>query len=381
MKIISQRAMTLRYTSALIVVAILSITSHLILIHVLSSHKNAAAIINTSGRQRMLSQRMASMALQYEAGNAAAKLDLVAATDEFQANFIALGSGPDSKRIFAESKLLSDLYHTGPEALDTAEPAYVKLARDIAAAPPGDPSVAPEMTQLLAQAQAPLLDQLNTATVAYLELRHDEVMSTVKVQSALLALIILTLFLEIMLIFRPMIKRIVAYMEELRHLSAMDPLTQVHTRRGFLWRCDVELKRVARYSEPACMLLAAIDDFPSLSTNAGHVGGDKVLAAIGPALLRSCRSGDVVGQWDKELFIVLLPLGDAQQGKIVAETIQQNVAQLNMKLPQSLKPVTVSIGIAEIPHDDQDLNTAVARTDGALFRAKRAGPGQIEVAL
>lgn len=381
MKIISQRAMTLRYTSALIIVAILSITSHLILIHVLSSHKNAAAIINISGRQRMLSQRIASMALQYEAGNAEAKLDLVAATDEFQANFTTLSAGPESGHIFAQSKLLNDLYNTGPEALNTAEPAYVKLARDIAAAPPGDSGVAPEMTQLLAQAQAPLLDQLNTATLAYLELRHEQVMSIVRVQSALLALIILTLCLEAMLLFRPMIKRIITSMEELKHLSAMDPLTQVHTRRGFLWRCDVELKRVARYSEPACMLLAGIDDFQNLSTIAGHVGGDRVLAALGPALLRSCRAGDVVGHWDEEHFIVLLPLSDAQQGRIVAETMQQNVAQLNMKLPQSLEPVTISLGIAEIPHDEQDLNSAVARADGALFRAKRAGRGQIEVAL
>ena len=381
MKIISQTSMTLRYTSALAIVAVLSISSHLILIHVLSVNQNGAAIINTSGRQRMLSQRMASMTLQYEAGSAAAKPDLVAATDEFEANFIALGSGSDSRHIFAQSQRLNDLYHSGPEALEKTEPAYVKLAQTIAAAPPSGPGVAPEVTQLLAQANGPLLGQLNAATLAYLDLRREQLSSALKIQSALLALIILTLGLEVMLIFRPMIKRIVTYMEELKHLSAMDPLTQVHTRRGFLWRCDVELKRVARYSEPACMLLIGIDKLKTPSTGAGLFGGDKVLAAIGPAILRSCRSGDVVGHWDQEHFIVLLPLSNLQQAKIVAETIQQNVAQLNMKFPQSLGPVTVSIGIAEIPHDDQNLNTAVARADGAMFRAMRDGRGQIEIAI
>jgi nitrate/nitrite-specific signal transduction histidine kinase len=70
MKPLSTRTLTTYYLTALLILAVLTICSHLVLDHVLRTNAGSAAVVNTSGRQRMLSQRIAGMAAQYPCGTA-----------------------------------------------------------------------------------------------------------------------------------------------------------------------------------------------------------------------------------------------------------------------------------------------------------------------
>ena len=78
-----ERRLTIGYICALTIVALFTIVSHFVLVGVLKTQDGSAAVINMSGRQRMLSQRIASLAAQYTLGDVQVRPQLVAATDRF----------------------------------------------------------------------------------------------------------------------------------------------------------------------------------------------------------------------------------------------------------------------------------------------------------
>ena len=81
---VSPRFLTRCYIAALAVIALLSIASHLVLSEALRANEGSAAIINESGRQRMLSQRIVSLSAALIAGDGSARRPLIDAKSDFQ---------------------------------------------------------------------------------------------------------------------------------------------------------------------------------------------------------------------------------------------------------------------------------------------------------
>ena len=81
---VSPRVLSAYYVTALLIIAGLTISSHLIVTDVLYHDRGAASVINTSGKQRMLSQRIAGLAAEYAMGDATARADLLTAIAAFE---------------------------------------------------------------------------------------------------------------------------------------------------------------------------------------------------------------------------------------------------------------------------------------------------------
>ncbi len=87
---LSARHLTRYYVTALMIIASLTISSHFLLTYVLRHNQGTTAIINISGRERMLSQCIASLAAQYRLGDTTARSALVIATNDFATTEAAL---------------------------------------------------------------------------------------------------------------------------------------------------------------------------------------------------------------------------------------------------------------------------------------------------
>ncbi|GGK35857.1 hypothetical protein GCM10008955_32250 [Deinococcus malanensis] len=156
------------------------------------------------------------------------------------------------------------------------------------------------------------------------------------------------------------------------HLANSDPLTLLPNRRALYPAIEALLAEEPE-NEPASLLLVDIDHFKRINDTFGHNVGDETLQAFASLLRRTLRETDQVGRWGGEEFMIILPGVSGEVALEVARRLQQT-AQVH---PHGVAgTITVSIGVSEWAAGDT-LQTWVARTDAALYRAKAAGRNRV----
>ena len=166
------------------------------------------------------------------------------------------------------------------------------------------------------------------------------------------------------------LRRVILY-TSLQQLARQDPLTGAHRR----WYGESRLAELVESGEVLSVAMIDIDFFKRVNDQFGHAAGDQVLAAVGKALERVLRAGDLVCRWGGEEFLALLPDTSPEGARLAAERIRAGIAAI-ADLPTS---VSVSIGVASCWQDEPPA-ALVARADEALYLAKRNGRNRVEVA-
>jgi diguanylate cyclase (GGDEF)-like protein len=371
---LSARHLTRYYVTALLIIASLTIFSHLLLTYVLRHNQGTAAIINISGRQRMLSQRIASLAAQYRLGDPTARAALVIATDDFATTEAALSAASrENSDTNADTLEIRDIYAAGATPLDAEAAGFVADARQVASLSPADPAMAAPLRRLFAEARSPLLAKLN-AIVAIHQSETERVLAELEdLQLAILATVLLTLMVEALMIFRPMIQRIMVHTAEITRLATTDPLTDLPNRRGFLERCEAERIRAQRHPRPLCLLMLDADRFKHINDTYGHEAGDEILRSMVATFQRVLRQSDFAGRLGGEEFAVLAPETDLPGAALLAERLRAEVASQTVMFQGEPIKVTVSIGVTPVLTDAGGIGRALHDADLLMYRAKQSG--------
>jgi diguanylate cyclase (GGDEF)-like protein len=169
--------------------------------------------------------------------------------------------------------------------------------------------------------------------------------------------------------------------EELLRLSATDSLTGLANRRTFDRALENECSRVCRSSSQLSLVLFDVDHFKALNDTLGHQRGDVCLAMLAAEMERVARrSVDLAARIGGEEFAMILPNTDAEGARLIAETVRQAFADLNLAHPASpiASCLTVSAGVATASrglrsHPEE----LVAAADHALYAAKRRGRNRV----
>ncbi|NPD69884.1 diguanylate cyclase (plasmid) [Lichenicola cladoniae] len=371
---LSARLLTRYYVTALLIIAGLTISSHLLLTYVLQHNHGTAAIINVSGRQRMLSQRIASLAAQYRLGDKTAHPALVAAIDEFEATEATLSKTSRAiTRSNAETLQIQNIYTRSKDSLDAEARDFVTNARQVANLAPADPAARPPLDHVFAAARLSLLSKLNEI-VAIHQRETEHVLAELEVlQQVILGVVLSTLIVEALMIFRPMIHRIVLYTSEVMRLATIDSLTGLSNRRGFLERCEMEHVRATRYNRPLCLLMLDADNFKQINDIHGHQAGDEVLRAMSSSFQEILRGSDFAGRLGGEEFAVLAPETDLAGARLLAERLRLKVASKPILIGRREINVTVSIGVTSVLNDANGIGHALREADVLMYRAKHGG--------
>lgn len=370
----SYRSLTLAYSFALGLIAIMSIASHWTLQSVLREHDGAASVVNVSGRQRMLSQRIASLTAQYALGDRDAKGDMIAAINEFEAAHNILVRGDKVHGLQpASSSALRYIYFDKTDPLDGEVKTFITRARTIAAMDNRDARFEQEIALLFMMARNSLLSDLDAVVKVHQNIseRQIEFLSTIQIGS--LIVILITLLWEALGIFRPMVRRITQATKDLLRLATTDPLTGCHNRRSFGERGLAELLRARRDNREISILMIDIDKFKAVNDTHGHNGGDIALKNLAKYMALVVRPTDIVGRLGGEEFAIILPDADQAKAAIVAERIRAYVAAQHSTLPTGKLALTISIGVAAFRHGAVDLEEDMKRADEALYHAKAGG--------
>jgi diguanylate cyclase (GGDEF)-like protein len=162
----------------------------------------------------------------------------------------------------------------------------------------------------------------------------------------------------------------------LREMSHTDELTEVGNRRSFDLRLREEISRSSRFGHAFSLLMIDIDGFKKFNDGYGHPKGDAVLRALGALMRSASREGDVPCRVGGEEFAFILPETGKADGLVFAERFRRRV-ESSVMAPDSLNPITVSIGVAAFPQDGRNSDEIVWASDQALYESKRAGRNRV----
>ena len=167
--------------------------------------------------------------------------------------------------------------------------------------------------------------------------------------------------------------------KEVQQLAHTDSLTGLNNRRRFFELAQHEIKRRERHPTPLAVIMLDVDHFKLVNDTYGHAIGDLALQTVARRCKQAVRNIDILGRYGGEEFVSILLGTDLYGAKIVAERLRQRVEAPPIETENGPLTVTISIGIAELTPDCQDLDLLLRRADQALYMAKQAGRNRVEV--
>jgi len=168
---------------------------------------------------------------------------------------------------------------------------------------------------------------------------------------------------------------------EAEHRARTDALTGLYNRCHMLDAIAAELARWDRTGVPPSVLMLDLDHFRRINDAYGHDVGDRVLSEVARRLRGRLRGYDVLGRWDGEAFVALMPgVPDDQVLRTLAEQIRRLVGTLPVAIDdETLLPVTVSVGAVRAGDALRSVEGLVDCALRALAAAKRRGRDRVQL--
>lgn len=384
--------LTVAYVVALAFIALLGSTSHFLIIQMTNAQKDTTEIVYMAGRQRLTVQQMALHAADYnETRSDEDKALIENAYFSFKLGHDYLING-DPNRAQARYELsdeLKKIYFEEPYNLDRQAKSYLNIAENLLKLEKDDPQIERKLRiiyrALSDKAVGSLLQALDVAAQQYQKEALDKISRLTFMQTMVFTILIMTLIIEALFIFKPLVTHVREYSRQLMEMALKDTLTGLNNRRAFTQQAEKEMSRAARYREDLCVVLSDIDKFKSVNDTYGHAAGDKVLIDFANILEDAFRKEDVIGRIGGEEFAFVLPNTDAENGKLIVEKVRQIVENTPSHIKDEngnahqLK-YTSSFGLVYFSDYNEDLSSLLNRADMALYEAKETGRNKVIVA-
>lgn len=166
--------------------------------------------------------------------------------------------------------------------------------------------------------------------------------------------------------------------KELTVLATTDYLTGANNRKKLLDSVQKEFLHSKKYGKPLSIMMIDVDHFKNINDNYGHHTGDIVLQEMVKECLSSLRKSDIFGRLGGEEFLVVLVDTEISEAIQVTERLRKNLSQLNIRTEFGTVYFTVSIGIACMKDEDENVEQLLERVDDALYKAKNCGRNRVE---
>ncbi len=167
----------------------------------------------------------------------------------------------------------------------------------------------------------------------------------------------------------------VALLEQVRHQALHDPLTGLPNLRILQEQPGLARRSWCRHA----VLFVDLDGFKQVNDELGHACGDELLVQVAARLQRDIRAGDTVVRIGGDEFAVLLGVVvDAAEAEAIAGRL---LGQLEPPFDVGGRTLTVSASIGVAVGDGGDtVEQLLARSDAAMYEAKRAGRATVRTA-
>jgi diguanylate cyclase (GGDEF)-like protein len=160
--------------------------------------------------------------------------------------------------------------------------------------------------------------------------------------------------------------------EQLARQALHDPLTGVANRRLVVQALSGALARARRGSDRVGVAFLDLTGFKALNDRMGHEAGDELLCRIAERLASSVRSGDVVGRFGGDEFVVLFLSPDHGDLTSAVARVTQAIST-PFAVESEIVGVGCNVGLAVWPEHGDDAAELLRQADKAMYAAKRQG--------
>jgi diguanylate cyclase (GGDEF)-like protein len=164
--------------------------------------------------------------------------------------------------------------------------------------------------------------------------------------------------------------------EKLKYLATTDSLSGLYNRAEFMNLARNEFTLARKNNMELSLLIMDLDNFKTINDTFGHAAGDEVIREMGKIITTSFRKTDIPGRIGGEEFAVVLKNASLKEAKKVAEKVRELVARRKVIYEEQEISLTVSIGVAAIRGNTDDINDIediLKVADDALYKAKDQG--------
>ena len=163
-----------------------------------------------------------------------------------------------------------------------------------------------------------------------------------------------------------------AILAQADEVSHTDALTYLPNRRQVINHLQKEVHRAERYKTSLSISMMDIDHFKNINDTYGHTVGDQVLRLLADMLRGGIRESDMVGRYGGEEFLIVLPSTKLQRAAELAARLCRTIRETDIDVGEKIH-LTVSLGVAEYRHSEENWQKFLSRADMALYAAKNAG--------
>jgi hypothetical protein len=219
-------SMTRRYLFALSVLALVAIVSDYVLQKKINAEQSRAAVVNISGQQRLLSQRLTFFAMRLVNSRSPGergewRRELAKATQFMESSIEGLLHGDPAMNLPGHpSPEIRALYFSPPHSLHERMQKFLAVSKALAQAP--ERELAPDNSHLqyLSSTSAELLDSLNEVVKQHQKESEAGIAQLQKLERTVLVITIFVLLMMALFIFRPMVKRLQVFLVEREQAAA-----------------------------------------------------------------------------------------------------------------------------------------------------------------
>ena len=168
--------------------------------------------------------------------------------------------------------------------------------------------------------------------------------------------------------------------QETQKLAVSDELTALFNRRGLMDLGRREIDRARRFDHPLSVAIMDLDNFKSINDTYGHIAGDQLLNQVADCCRAGFREIDIIARYGGDEIVVLLIENNLDQAYQIANRFRESIAARVFKTDAGNLSTTISIGVAELSKDMDNLTELIDTADRALYMAKEAGRNRIMTA-
>ena len=170
-------------------------------------------------------------------------------------------------------------------------------------------------------------------------------------------------------------------LEEIETISQRDPLTGLLNRSGLRRYVGRAIGQARLSGISLIVFMGDLDGFKAVNDSLGHAAGDLLLCEVAKRMSSEVRGHDAVARLGGDEFVLVLEAAGGAHDEQVLATIRRVLTSVQMPvdIEGQAVPIGCSFGGAAWPEDGDTMEAVMEKADAALYRAKRAGKGRLEM--